>query len=180
MSKSGSSRRLIAEIIIGVILVLALITTILVAVFVESINQQFIRIAFITLGILVLSFFSYAIFYRMYKARPELFYRDTNGNLRFKSRHDRFEYDERRSVSPYDSVRSDSYQYKPSTGYGKKPFTDFTLTEKTTCFICKLEIDKNVKIYRCPECKSPFHMDHLSDWLNENADCPVCNIELTL
>jgi len=99
MSKSSSSRRLIAEIIIGVILVLALIATILVAVYVEGINQQFIRIAFITLGILVLSIISYAIFYRMYKARPELFYRDTNGNLRFKSRHDKFEYDEKKSVS---------------------------------------------------------------------------------
>lgn len=76
----------------------------------------------------------------MYKARPELFfYRDTNGNLRFKSLSDRFEYDENELGSPYDSVESDSYQYNPNTGSGKKPFTDFSLNEKTTCFICKLE-----------------------------------------
>ncbi len=213
MSKSRSSRRLIVELIIGVILVLSLIATILVAEFVEGITQQFVTIAFITLGILVLSFISYGIFYRLYKARPELFtsssqsgfrkpidsvhsdttrfepiikeakpelfYEGPNGK-RIRVYHDSIESDKKRSSSPYDSVKSDSYQYKPNRGSGKKPFTDFCLEETTICFICKLKLDKNEKIYRCPECRSPFHIKHLAEWLNENSDCPVCNVELSL
>lgn len=146
----------------------------------EDSKTQLITGILISLGILLVTLPIALVIDRMYKARPELFYREPNGNLRFKSPHDRFESDKKRSVSPYESVKSDSYQYKPNQGRGRKPFTDFCLEEKTTCLICKLEIEKNEKIYRCPECKSPFHMDHLSEWLNENADCPVCNIELTL
>ncbi|MBK5113957.1 MAG: hypothetical protein KGD59_05985 [Candidatus Heimdallarchaeota archaeon] len=165
MTKFSSSRRFYGGIIFGVLLVLAIIATILVAVFAEDINPGSIKFAFSFLGSLIGALIIAFIVYRFFKARPDLLYKDPK---------------ERRFRSPYASVESDSYQYKPGANSGKKPFTDFSLNEKTTCFICKLEIAKNEKIYRCPDCKAPFHMNHLTEWLNENSDCPVCNIQLEL
>jgi hypothetical protein len=146
----------------------------------EDSKTQLITGILISLDILLVTLPIALVIDRMYKARPELFYREPNGNQRFKSPHDRFESDEKRSGSTYDGVESDSYRYNPNKDKDKKSFTDFCLEEKTTCFICKLKIDKNEKLYRYPECKSPFHIGHLSEWFNENTDCPVCNIELTL
>ena len=180
MTESRSSkRRFFGFNFFDFILVIAIITMIIMAVVAKNFSPQTIQEVLISLGILSIAMLITSILYRLYKARPDLFYRDQDGNLRFKSPRDRFEYDEKEPESPYDSVTSDSYQYK-SRGYGKKPFTDFCLEETTTCSICKLKIDKNEKIYRCPECRSPFHIEHLADWLNENSDCPVCNVELSL
>ncbi len=176
MSKSKSSRKLW---VFGVLLGLAVIAAIVVAFFVDGLTIQSITVSFVTLGIIIIALIATIIFYRLLKARPELVYTGPDGKTRFRGPDDRSVSDEKKTKSPYDSVRSDSYQYK-SRGYGKKPFTDFCLEETTTCSICKLKIDKNEKIYRCPECRSPFHIEHLADWLNENSDCPICNVELTL
>jgi len=164
---------------IFVVLILALITTVTVSIIATNFSSDTVLIIFGSLSGVIFVTILFVIFYRMYKARPDLFYKDPEGNIRLKTPHDRFEYEQKESESPYDSVSSDSYPYT-SRGRGKKPFTDFTLNETTKCNICKLEIAKNEKIYRCPKCRSPFHINHLSEWLNENSDCPVCNVELSI
>jgi hypothetical protein len=169
---------------IFVVLIIGLIASVTVAIIAINFSTDTVLIIFGVLSGVIFVLILFLIVHRMYKARPDLFYTDPQGRTRMKTPFDRFEYDKKEPDSPYASVERDSYQYK-SRSYrtrsgGKKPFTDFTLNETTKCDICKLEIDKNEKIYRCPECRSPFHIEHLTEWLEENIDCPVCNIELAL
>ena len=42
------------------------------------------------------------------------------------------------------------------------------------CPICKLELRENQDILGCPQCKTPFHEDHLIQWMESENSCPVC------
>lgn len=43
------------------------------------------------------------------------------------------------------------------------------------CSICKLDLRKKQQIVQCSKCLALFHHDHLSNWLEKNNNCPVCN-----
>ncbi|MHA1505300.1 MAG: RING finger protein, partial [Candidatus Heimdallarchaeota archaeon] len=42
------------------------------------------------------------------------------------------------------------------------------------CPICKLELRDGQEILACPQCKTPFHENHLIQWMDSENSCPVC------
>ena len=58
--------------------------------------------------------------------------------------------------------------------YRKKKLLYKDSIQGKNCPICKLELRKDQVILACPQCKTPFHEDHLIDWLNTGNNCPVC------
>ncbi|MGC9779708.1 MAG: hypothetical protein HZR80_10740 [Candidatus Heimdallarchaeota archaeon] len=148
-NRRGSSGCRIFEVIMGIVI----IALVLLLILFEDFNSQSIIALSVVLGILVLSLILTLIFYRLRRSRPELFRR----------------YPRRRQLrSPYESVRSDSYQYttnehiiteKPE----KKAIHGISVDKNSICSICKLSIVENKEILVCPECKSPFYKEHLID-----------------
>ncbi|MHA1440773.1 MAG: RING finger protein [Candidatus Heimdallarchaeota archaeon] len=42
------------------------------------------------------------------------------------------------------------------------------------CPICKLDLREDQEILVCPQCKTPFHENHLILWIDKENSCPVC------
>ncbi len=164
MSDTNNKRKLSGCRTFEVILGLAIIAIVLLLIFFEDFNIQTIKALAVVLGIFVLSLILTLIFYRLRRSRPELFRR----------------YPRRRQLrSPYESVRADSYQYSTNEQIieeetESKAIQGISVEKNSICSICKLSIDENKEILVCPDCKSPFHKEHLIDWLSEHTDCPIC------
>ena len=45
-----------------------------------------------------------------------------------------------------------------------------------TCNICLGEIESDIAI--CPSCLNTFHFNHLSNWILEKGQCPICQTKL--
>ena len=52
--------------------------------------------------------------------------------------------------------------------------------EGKKCPICKLKIRKGQDVLGCPKCKTPFHYEHLFQWLTTKNSCPVCGEEYVI
>ena len=54
--------------------------------------------------------------------------------------------------------------------------TTWSWAEKkpSVCMICKLPLKAGQDIARCPMCHSPFHGEHIFEWLKVKGKCPVC------
>ena len=48
------------------------------------------------------------------------------------------------------------------------------------CPICKLKIRKDQDVLGCPKCQTPFHYNHLFQWLTTKNSCPVCGEEYVI
>ena len=48
------------------------------------------------------------------------------------------------------------------------------------CPICKLKIRKDQNVLGCPKCQTPFHYNHLFQWLTTKNSCPVCGEEYVI
>ncbi|HMF32886.1 MAG TPA: hypothetical protein VKK79_15795 [Candidatus Lokiarchaeia archaeon] len=59
----------------------------------------------------------------------------------------------------------------------------FYLAERKnpTCQLCDQEIEMNDRLLTCPYCHTPFHKDHLIEYINEVKErCPYCQNRLTI
>lgn len=58
--------------------------------------------------------------------------------------------------------------------------SDFSWIILGKCSICKLEIREKQDILVCNFCNSMFHEEQLIQWLKTDANCPICQREITL
>jgi hypothetical protein len=58
----------------------------------------------------------------------------------------------------------------------KKPSVD---PAGLNCSVCKLMIRKGQAALECPFCGALFHKKHITEWLKEHDDCPICNQIIT-
>lgn len=57
---------------------------------------------------------------------------------------------------------------------------DIKLKKKLdVCSICKWLIHSKDDLIECPRCNSPFHQNHLLEWIKMKGDCPVCRERLS-
>jgi hypothetical protein len=53
--------------------------------------------------------------------------------------------------------------------------------QNPTCQLCEQEIELNDRLLTCPYCHTPFHKDHLIEYINEVKErCPACQNRLTI
>ncbi|MBN1330258.1 MAG: E3 ubiquitin protein ligase [Candidatus Heimdallarchaeota archaeon] len=48
------------------------------------------------------------------------------------------------------------------------------------CIICRIKLDKDDAIWKCPYCIALFHKQHFIDWVTEKGKCPVCRGKITI
>ncbi|MHA2501785.1 MAG: double zinc ribbon domain-containing protein [Candidatus Kariarchaeaceae archaeon] len=50
--------------------------------------------------------------------------------------------------------------------------------EQQTCNICRQPVELDLVF--CPGCTNAFHFNHISSWIVDNSNCPVCKTKLVL
>lgn len=81
---------------------------------------------------------------------------------------------EQPTISERSSRRVVKKKKKLVLNYRKKKLVYKGDVTGKNCPICKLQLRKDQELLACPQCKTPFHEDHLIQWMGSKNSCPVC------